>query len=569
MALSEVTLTILDGALGIVPASAAKASVKLGVAAGGVPNTLYGFGGLTSMNSTLVAGPALEAAATTLGKAGAPIYVMPVNPSVPGKLSASTTHVGTGAGTVVGAMAPFSTITITCITGGAIGTATFTFAIGTGTASAPILSAAAWSSTGYLVPGTLTVLTFAAATYVATKTDVIGTDGTVTPGSGWVGTVTQASSPADNYEIMIAIVVAGGLGVGQFTYSLDNGNTVSPYVQIPGGGVYAIPGSGIFLTFASTFVANDLYSFDSVTAGFSGSDVTAAMTALGGLQTSFGFVHIVGTAATAAAAASLAAVVQTALDSFESTFRYAFAFVECPTLGTLVVSGGNAIRDTADTDSVVAAAFANVVKIRTSVCAGDADMVSQVTGRIVRRNAAWAISTRAAQVEVGRDLGAVADGALASVTALYRDEFATPALDAARLATLRTYEGLDGFYVSNANMLATTISDFQLVQYRRVMDEACRITRRALLKYLKGNVRVDTKTGFILEQDALAIEKDVNRQLNAGLVAPGQASGASCHLDRSTNILSTSNEPVEVRVTPLGYFEEISVKIGFNNPALA
>ena len=55
-------------------------------------------------------------------------------------------------------------------------------------------------------------------------------------------------------------------------------------VQIPGSGKYAIPGTGLVLTFASTFVALDTYAFLAVTAGFTTSDVNAAIVALRALS---------------------------------------------------------------------------------------------------------------------------------------------------------------------------------------------------------------------------------------------------------------------------------------------
>jgi hypothetical protein len=40
-------------------------------------------------------------------------------------------------------------------------------------------------------------------------------------------------------------------------------------------------------------------------------------------------------------------------------------------------------------------------------------------------------------------------------------------------------------------------------------------------------------------------------------------------VNRASNILSTSNLPVTVRVVPLSYQKTITTNIGFSNPALS
>jgi hypothetical protein len=163
----------------------------------------------------------------------------------------------------------------------------------------------------------------------------------------------------------------------------------------------------------------------------------------------------------------------------------------------------------------------------------------------------------------------VGRGALPGVSSLYRDEFKTQALDEARFCTLRTHIGIQGFYITNGRIMTASGSDFTFIQFRRVMDVACRTTRQALLPYLNASLRVDPITGKINEKDAQQIEAKVNAALTAVLVATGQASGSSIVIDRDANIISTQTLLVTVRVVPLGYAKFINVTIGFENPALA
>ncbi len=579
MSLPAVNITIQDGGLGIVPSVPSNASIKLGVCSGGLVNSLYGFSSIPVMEATLGQGETIESAAKTLSDSGGPIFVMPTNPSVAG-LVGTAAHVGSGLGTVTPSITPAVQITVVCTTGGTIGTAQFTAQLGTGPVSLPVLSLTAWLSAGWsngwLVPGTMTHLRFSngAGSFTALDSWVIDTLGVITAGGGNAGAgsiTTQVSSPLDDYEVVVDIDTAGAIGAGVFKYSLDNGNTFSGTITIPGSaGKYALPNTGIMLTFANgggAFVANDTYSFFAVAAGSTSSDFTAALTALQALQAPWGFLHIVATPATAAAAATLASAIDTALTTMQGAFQYGWALVQCPTVGSEIISGGAPIADTADTDSVVKAAFASFTSTRVAVCAGDADIASPITGGVMRRNCAWVVSSRAASVPVGQDLARVRTGPLAGVTKLYRDEFSTPALDAGRFTTLCTQLGKPGFYITNGRLMASPTSDFQLIQYRRVMDVACTVTRAVELDYLSDDVRVDPSTGYIDPRDADKFEGDVKDALDNALIATGDASAASVQMSRTTDVIATGSEPVTVLVTPKAYLKNIATTIGFFNPA--
>lgn len=552
MPIPEVRLTIEDGALGTLPPNVAGASVKLGVCSNGVPNTMSGYSDINSMIAALGAGPLVEAMAQTLAVAGGPVYAVPLTPSAAGSVG-SVTHVGPGTGTVTPTLAPHRIIKVKVSTGGTIGTAQFQFALDTGAYGAPVLSVAAapWQ---YRVPGTLATLAFAAGTYVANDVYTVATTGVVTLVGTGPATVTQVSSPIDAYDVRVTVATSGGLGVGAFTYSVDGGNNVSASIAIPGSGLYVIPATGILLTFAGTFTLADTYAFTTVSAGFSGSDVTTGLQAVLAQPTEWGFVHIVGTAADAAAAAVIAAAVDTQMTSAEVNFRYAFGVVECPT---------------SQADSAIISAFANFASPRVMVCAGDANLSSPLTGRIQRRNCAWTVTARLALISAGEDPAYVGRGRLPNVQSIYRNERATPALDEARFTTLRDHIGLQGYFVTNGRTMATGGSDYMFIQFRRVMDRACQVTRAAELPFLNSDVRLNADTGYIDERDAQAFEGDVNAKLRAAVVAPGLASASTVVMSRTTNLLSGAAQPVTVRVIPKAYLKAIDTSIGFSNPALA
>jgi hypothetical protein len=560
MALPDVTITIQDGALGQVPPSVAGAQFKVGVCSAGLVNTMYTISDIGSAQAALGQGPLVDAISHTLSVAGGPVYAMPVNPSSAGS-AGSVTHTGPGTGTLTVSLAPAQSISIKVSTGGALGTAQFQFSLGGGAYSAPVLSGATpWS---YAVPGTLTTITITSAgTFVLNDVYTISTLGVITlVGTGPAATVvTQVSSPLDAYSVIVTMLAGGALGTATFNVSVDGGNSlVGGQIATPGGGSYAVPNTGVVLVFSGTFTLADTYAFTTTTAGFSSTDVTNAYTVALASSILWGFSHLVGAASTSAGAATIAATVDTLMTTAQTAYRFTWTIVECPT---------------SEADATVIAAFAAFASARTMVCAGDVGALSPMNGRVLRRNNAWIVSAHISAIAAGEDAGFVGSTSpIKNVVSLYPNGTVTTwnpvALDAARFTTMRTLPGKQGYFITNGNMMAVSGSDFNLVQRRRVMDIACTTVRAALLNYLNASVRVNKTTGYIDERDAQQIEAKVNDALNSAIVATGFATAASVVLNRTTNLLSTNNEPVSVRVTPLAYLKTISVSIGFSNPALA
>jgi hypothetical protein len=466
MALSDVTETINDGALGLVADVTDSVCVKIGYSTLGPTNTLVAFNDKASLVNTFGAGPMVDAAALSLDVAGGPVMCLKPTMGVDGSVTAV---VHTGA-------------------------------------------------------------------------------------QGALPTV--SGSPLDSFDVKVTVTRAAiGLAANTaaFTYTLDGGDNVSAEIAVPLNGAYPIPNSGLTLTFADgTFVPGDAFAFKTTPPSFTLTNLSTAIAALLLDPRTWGFLHIVGPAASASAAASLVASLDTLLSGAAQVFRYAFAVIEAP--------------DASDADLI--AALKNAASRRVMVCAGFAEVVSPVSGLIQKRSVAFPVAARIAQVPIHEDLGRVRSGPVAGVANIYRDEQATPVLDSQRMATLRTIIGQQGFWVTAGRLIAPAGSDFQHVQFRRVMDRACSTARDALVKYLNDSLRLDPVTGLIRESEARSIEADVGGKLNDALVANGHASAVSIHIDRTANISSTQTMPVTIRVLPLGYARFITVDIGFKNPAL-
>lgn len=557
MPIPSLVATINDGALGLTPGTADNTHLVLGACTLGTVNTQYSASDLKTLQANNGIGPAVEAAAHTLAIAGGPVIVVPINTSVVG-VSPTLVQAGTGTALVTapqvagvissGTTPPAITITgtptqatpagvygITIPLGGAVATATFTWTINGVVQGTAILTA----STVALGTTGLTA-NFSAGTFFVNNIYNFG-----------------VTVPNDQYEVIAKIVAGGASGSQTYQVALDSSNPGVPTYSatLTGPAVtspfYLVPGTGITLAFsvAGTFVAGDTFAGLTGAPGYSATDVNNALIAILATPTDFAFIHLVGQAANSAAAAAMTAVLDTQMTSAANAYRYCFAVQELP----------------ADTDSNIVAAFASTVSLRVAACASFESLASAVTGRVQSRPSAWVIADRTSLVPVGRDISAVADGACPGVVKLARDEAATPALDAARISTLRTHVGFPGFFICNGQMLSPIGSDFRYIHLRRVMDKASKVARIALMAFLNSGVRVNAN-GTIYENDARNIEATVNSALASALVQPVQASSVSTVVSRTQNILSTQTLAVTIRVTPLGYAKQITLDIGYQNP---
>jgi hypothetical protein len=569
MGLPGVTLNVIDGNLNLQPANTERTMLYIGPCTLGTPNILYQFGDVSTMQTTLDTGKLVECAGYELDVAGGPVLCMPINPTVVGGLSA-VTHTGTGAGTIAVASAPHKTIVITSTTTGALNSGKFTYQVGSEPVSQPVIYP---SGHDYLVPGTYTVLTFPTHTYTAGETYTISTVGVVTyaanASGGTDGSVTQASSPIDNYMATVTITLGGALATAQFTYSLD-GVSTSAAIVTPAS-VYAIPGSGIYLTFTSTFVAGDTYAFTSASAEGDSTAMSACLTALETtyLSAQYSMITLLQPYSSAANWATAVASLETAALALFNQGIYVRIFTETPTLGTITASGNAVVVDVADTDTVLETTRLTTAGIHEVGCAGDLVLNGPVSGLDLRRNCAWVVSARAASVEASQNVGFVGLGGVPGVVSLYRNENATPGLDAVGYTTMRTFpgNGLNGFFITDAHTLTATTSDYYPLTNARVIDRACGIARINTLPLINSKIPTTTRNniaGVITEKKARQIEAKLDGALQTELVfaEPQDAVAASASVNRTHDILADGNLIIAVAVQPFAYSRTVTVNIG-------
>lgn len=378
-------------------------------------------------------------------------------------------------------------------------------------------------------------------------------------------TADTGDEPYDDYEIAVRFItgtVAVGTTGATYQYSIDGELTWSATLAL--GTAPAITIAECRATFdldTGTILASDVFRCRTSAPKWDVTDVQAALTALRNFSSVAELVHITG------------ACDATDVAAFETA---ALAFGAASKEITVLCSARRpAVGESAATyRASLSAAFSAVAAPYTSVAAGDCRIVSSTNGKRMRRPAMSAAAGRIATIGRGRDAAAFADGALhASITITdsfgnpdSHDETVSPGLDDARFLTLRTWTKTQGVFINNPRLMSATGSDFTFIQHRRVMNHACAIVRDGLRIFSSDDVLVAPLTGYILEEEAVAIEAYVLAGLQA-LVGP-EASAVAFTLSRSDNLLSTFTLRGQARATPLAYLKKIAVDISYYNPAL-
>jgi hypothetical protein len=397
---------------------------------------------------------------------------------------------------------------------------------------------------------------------VRVQQSAAGVAGAITKtGTGTGDLALTGSSPLDSYELLVKIVGEGeNLAAGAtFQHSLDGGKTFSPVLAVPVSGTYVIPDSGVTLTFSDgpsgvSFRQGDTYTASCTAPAYTLSELNAAITGLfaeGSLR--YAFVHVVG-----AATPTIAAGVDARLGEAEASFRFIWALLEAAD------NPDNTLRTT----------WANFASVRVQVGAGYADAVSPLSGRVHKRPVAWVHAGRRAARPIEEDVGRYASGPVRGVVRLYRDESLTPGLDEAGFVTMRTFTGVGGFYLTQGRMKAPAGSDFDLDQYRGVMDMGCTVLYQAGLRYVNESIRVNGASGHILEREARRIESYVQSQVRTALKgkvsvdADTDEPAVYVTVDRSVNLLSSRTLEFDIGIVPLGYAKVVRFRVGFRNPRL-
>lgn len=186
-------------------------------------------------------------------------------------------------------------------------------------------------------------------------------------------------------------------------------------------------------------------------------------------------------------------------------------------------------------------------------------------GRFLGRLAAIPVHQSIARVKTGRFS---ANGALTSGLALSTySEAQLASLHDAGYMVLRTFQGIQGAFVSDDLCLASETSDFTSIALGRVMDKAIRIAYQTYVYELNDTIEIGSD-GRLLPTKVSYLEDVITRALSQRMLAEGNCSAVQVSVDPTQNVLSTNSIEVVVKITPLGTLKQITVKLGFYNPAI-
>lgn len=574
----------IDGGLRLAGPSVDGIHLKIGYAVGGVVNQVVSESDGTTAQADFLGGPLLTAAAVSLEKVS-PVLMMKMAASTPGTF---VTPVGIGAARG----ADGATLTLTLANGQPYratsvdlkftsastwdaGTITITGTDAAGNSQTETVNQAAIQALGagaQVWRGKKVFLTISSIAKAAQGADT----GTVTAVFG-NKTTAQASSdssfwlsgtPTNRWQVQARLEKDGNVtdaaALPAFSYTLDDGNSWVGPLAMPVNGAYPLPSglqTGLTLNFAGAACkAGDVFRQECVAPVSTTQDLSDALAAANASQFDFECIHVVGPLD-----AVSAAVVSSYITAAEnqSSPKPWFAVIEVRDQnpdGTETESAWiNAISGTSP-------GFQNFADYRISAAAGFGEILDPLTGRIERRSLAWPYAGRLMEIPVGVDPGEVALGPVTGITKLYHDEAAREALDSQRFATFRTFGRLQGYYVTLGRMLYPVGSDFRKVQYLRVINKAMRLVYDALLIYVNSRIKVDAKTGRILEKQARAIELPIVTLLKT--ILGDNITEPRVRVDRTRNMIVESKLSAKVGIVPVGYAEIVEFGIGLINPAI-
>lgn len=197
------------------------------------------------------------------------------------------------------------------------------------------------------------------------------------------------------------------------------------------------------------------------------------------------------------------------------------------------------------------------------VIAGDTNSTSlnAAVGLVLGRVAKVAVSTSIARVKDGPLVGIVD----AYIGAVRSENFAQRAVLIDKGAmTLTTYTQRTGYYISDDQMCALPTDDYTNLVNGRVVDKAQRISYQVYVDELHASAPIDPATGKISPEVVKALEGKIEYAVRTAMA--GEISGFDALIDPNQNVIALGKLEVQESITPFGYFRQIGILLGLNNP---
>lgn len=394
----------------------------------------------------------------------------------------------------------------------------------------------------------------------ATSCYAVSVDGTktaptiaATAGNAGKGTVAikAGSQSTAQYTIKLRITKAGDLAAANYLLTIDGVAQPERTTPSAASADYTIPGTGITLTFGGTgFAVGDSWTIEGAAPTATNSDILDAINTLLRSKHRYEWIAVAGVS-TSALWAALAARAELAADNGRwGHFK-------------LQARGPAAGESTADwVNALIGTERGNAVSARLQVWAA---RVLEATpfGEYEPRGMLGLSCGLSAGLLPHEPVDEVANGAIPGADGIVPADLTDEqilALNNAGYATVRTYPGDEGIFVTHGRMLVPSDSDYEFEERRRVMDKACRqvaqIQRR---NYLNADVEI-TPGG--LDMFRRVSEQPLERMRDDG----GEITDFEIILNERQDILATDTVKTRIRVTPLGKMVQIENEISYHNP---
>lgn len=369
------------------------------------------------------------------------------------------------------------------------------------------------------------------------------------------GTVTLTGTPYNAFGVIAEVTGRGGLNTATFRYSLNGGYTYTEDITVPLSGEYELTDAGLTLHFTAEedaeFEIGDYWHWTTTAPGLTMQEILGALETIKSIKEETEYVHIVGD--TDGAAWAAVSALQEELQ--EQYHKPLFFILEAYRPGQ------------EDMDAYAARLTADRKKVKNS-------SLQVVAARVLYRgmdgvtrdtNGAGIVAGLYGKVAVNRSIGETAVIALSDTKVLQLlpegvGDDQISALDEAGYLTIRQYDGLEGYYVTNARMLGAQDSDYRYAEDVRVLHKIIRVTRTAALKLLQSDVDLAN-----LEAD-LQVKAQMIQGAVEDMVDAGEISAVTVTVPADQDILTTETLELQIRYTPRGKIRAINIYVGVNNP---
>ncbi|MBV1817645.1 DUF2586 domain-containing protein [Bacteroidales bacterium MSK.15.36] len=382
-----------------------------------------------------------------------------------------------------------------------------------------------------------------------------GNIGAISSGTVGGGTCSIDGSPYNAFDIVIKITGQGGLNEASFIYSIDGGYSYSDEITIPIDGVFEIEDTGLKVTFelneGQKFNIDDVFTCKTTAPRMTNGDVLGAIEKLKTLNLDFEFVHIVGESTRELWSAVSAQQVILA----EKYHKPMFFILEAYNIAEDETVEDYAFKLEAD-KKFVKNYDIQVVAAR-SLYTGMDGITREV-------NNAGIVAGMYAKARVSQSIGETATFNIDSLKMqelrpVGIDEY-IDILDGANYLTFRQYDGLDGFYVTNARMMSPDGSDYRYAEDVRVKNKIIKKTRKEALLQLQSDVDMEDVDGDLASK-AQFIQAPLE-----DMVKDKEISAVFVTVPEGQDILVTETMHIIIRYVPRGKIREIVIDLGVTNP---